>query len=304
MAVEFSEYRGKRKKPFHRHRFPLLRLLFIAILVVLAQVFGLFHKVVDALPLAVDKAPEQVLSWSDLCDSAGGTFSSLKKDLVQCSWYLGDTAITLPNMLLRYVASMPEPGAANLHWVSTRDDFKNGLLVKLEGDSNRNYMFVEKNDTLKFWINETNGCRFPGLCPQLPLGLKLLPITVNFDFAGQESLLAKDVLIGVGDAPVFPVLPGIVLDAGRDSLGYYVELNHGDNVTTRMSGLGHWDTYLKVGDSVSVNVPVGYLETKDSALVFLTVRRNGLFVRWNEFYNATHPVDSASIAIFKKKNGL
>jgi hypothetical protein len=32
----------------------------------------------------------------------------------------------------------------------------------------------------------------------------------------------------------------------------------------------------------------------------LTVRQNGLFVRWKDFYKATHPVDSAQIAIFKK----
>jgi hypothetical protein len=36
----------------------------------------------------------------------------------------------------------------------------------------------------------------------------------------------------------------------------------------------------------------------------LTIRRNGHFVRWNEFFAESHPVDSAKISKFKEQIGL
>ena len=55
-----------------------------------------------------------------------------------------------------------------------------------------------------------------------------------------------------------------------------------------------------VGRMLSVKDAVGRLSPQDSASFFLTLRQNGLFVRWKDFYKLTHPVDSAQIAIFKK----
>lgn len=305
MAVEFSEYRGKRKRSFHKRRFPLLRLLFLLILVILAQVFGLFRKAVEALPLGVNEAPVVEFTWETMCDSSRGSYTELKNGLLQCSWNLKDSIGELPTSFLRYVVSIRDIDAVKLVWVSDKDDFTTGRFVRLEGDSLvRDFVLVEKKDSTRYWIDANNGCRFPGLCPQRPLGWAAIPISVNFDFQGQESLLATDVFIGEGEAPIFPVLPGVVLGIGKDSLGYFVEIDHGDNVTTKTSGMGYWTKPLSVGDTVLADVPMGRLLPQDSAAFFLTVRQNGLFVRWNDFYGYSHPVDSSSIAIFKKRIDL
>jgi hypothetical protein len=305
MAVEFSEYRGKRKRSFRKRRFPLLRILLLVSLVSGAAALGLFQKVAEAISSRVNKPAAVVMTWETLCDSSGGVYAELKKGLHECVWNIGDTAVKLPTPMLRYVASMRNTGASRIRWVSKSENFTEGLLVKLEGDSmSHRYMQVVKNDSVRYWIDEENGCLFPGLCPRRPLGWAAVPISVNFDFEGQDSLLTKDVFCGESESPVYPVLSGVVLDVGRDSFGYFVEIDHGDNVMTRTSGLGFWSTPLSVGDSVYADVPVGRLMPQDSAMFFLTVRRNGLFVRWNDFYGYTHPVDSASIAIFKKRNGF
>ena len=72
-------------------------------------------------------------------------------------------------------------------------------------------------------------------------------------------------------------------------------------VTTDKGVLG-WDGTedLKVGDSVGVATTVGRLAPRDSSTFFLSVRRNGLFVRWKDFYSEAHPLDSAEIARFVK----
>lgn len=266
---------------------------------------GLFRKIVDALPLKMNKPVEIVMTWETLCDSSGGVYAELKKGLHECAWNIGDSTTKLPTPMLRYVASMRNTGASRIRWISNSEEFTEGLLVRLEGDSmSHNYLQVVKNDSARYWIDEATGCLFPGLCPQRPLGWAAVPISVNFDFEGQDSLLAKDAFCGEGESPVYPVLSGVVLEVGKDASGYFVEIDHGANVTTRTSGMGFWSTPLSVGDSVYVGVPMGRLMPQDSATFFLTVRRNALFVRWNDFYGSTHPVDSASIAIFKKRIGF
>lgn len=266
---------------------------------------GLFRKIVDALPLKMNKPVEIVMTWETLCDSSGGVYAELKKGLHECAWNIGDSTTKLPTPMLRYVVSMRNTGASRIRWISNSEEFTEGLLVRLEGDSmSHNYLQVVKNDSARYWIDEATGCLFPGLCPQRPLGWAAVPISVNFDFEGQDSLLAKDAFCGEGESPVYPVLSGVVLEVGKDASGYFVEIDHGANVTTRTSGMGFWSTPLSVGDSVYVGVPMGRLMPQDSATFFLTVRRNALFVRWNDFYGSTHPVDSASIAIFKKRIGF
>lgn len=305
MAVEFSEYRGKRKRSFHKRRIPLLRILFLVALVSVAFALGLFRKIADAVVMRLNKPAPVVLTWETMCDSAGGTYAELAKGFRECSWNIGDSAADYPTPMLRYIASMRNTGASRIRWVAAADDFTGGMLVRLEGDSmSHNFLHVVKNDSVRYWIDEETGCLFPGLCPRRPLGWAAVPISVNFDFEGQDSLLTKDVFCGESESPVYPVLSGVVLDVGKDSFGYFVEIDHGDNVTTRTSGMGFWSTPLSVGDSVYADAPVGRLMPQDSAMFFLTVRRNGLFVRWNDFYGYTHPVDSASIAIFKKRNGF
>lgn len=275
------------------------------LLVVLAQVFGLFRKVVEALPLGVNEPVVVELTWKTVCDSSRGNFEELKNGLQKCQWNLKDSIGVLPTSFLRYVVSMREFEATSAVWVADSSDFTTGKLVRLERDSlAHDFLLVEKNDSTRYWIDANNGCRFPGLCPHRPLGLTAISISGNFDFEGQESLLATDVFVGDSETSIYPVLPGVVLDVGKDSLGFFVEIDHGDNVTTKMSGMGTLTKPLYAGDSVAADVAVGRLLPQDSAKIFLTVRRNGLFVRWNDFYEFSHPVDSSSIAIFRKRIGL
>lgn len=178
MAVEFTEYRGKRKRSFHKRKFPLLRLLFLLTLVVLAQVFGLFRKLVDVLPLGVNKVADVELTWEAMCDSSRGVFAEYKNSMNSCTWDLNGAVGTLPTPLLRYVASMKKSGATKILWVANKTDFTNGLMVQVDGDSvHRRFLQVRKNDSLRFWIDESNGCRFPGLCPQRPLGWAAVSIS-------------------------------------------------------------------------------------------------------------------------------
>jgi hypothetical protein len=68
--------------------------------------------------------------------------------------------------------------------------------------------------------------------------------------------------------------------------------------------MGALNDSLSVGDSVGVQSVLGRLSPKDSATFFLSVRLNGQFVRWNEFYASTHPVSPDSIVAFEKMNGF
>jgi septal ring factor EnvC (AmiA/AmiB activator) len=114
-----------------------------------------------------------------------------------------------------------------------------------------------------------------------------------------------DAMLGIGEAPIHPILPGIVLSSGKDSLGQFVVLDHGNNVTSRMSGMypvNPADTlpFLE-GEYLDMNSIVGRLAPRDSATFYLTVRHNGFFVRWADLYSQTHPLDSAEIAKFLQK---
>ena len=306
MPVEFQEYKRKRKSYNSQHKFPLIRLLLLALAAFFAYWSGLTSKIVEALPLPGNEEVEQVETWDSRCRQYGGTPFSLKRGFVQCSWIMEDSIplMRLPNPFLRYVASLREGEKSKLHWVAPVADFSNAVLVMHEDRERTVYLHYVKEGVHPVWVSKNTGCRYPGVCPSLPLEWSALPISESFDFEGQESLLAMDVFYGIGEAPIYPVLPGRVLETGRDSLGYFVEIDHGDNVTSRTSGMGVASDSLSVGDTVGVKSILGRLMPKDSALFFLTVRLNGQFVRWNDFYASTHPVAPDSISAFEKELGF
>jgi hypothetical protein len=161
-----------------------------------------------------------------------------------------------------------------------------------------------KEDSSYIWVSKNSGCKFPGVCPRIPLEWSALSIDDGFDFEGQESLLAMDVFMGIGEAPIYPVLAGRVLDVGRDSSGFFVEIDHVYNVTSRTSGMGAPSDSLSVGDKIELNTVLGRLSPKDSAAFFLSVRLNGQFVRWTDFYASAHPVPPDSIESFEKTFGF
>lgn len=301
MAVEFpTEIQRKRKKKRERNKFPLIRIILVFVLLVVAYTNGWFRMLIDALPLPghEEPPPPVVEEWIEGCTSYDGTPFELKEGYAQCSWIVTDS-LSLPNSFLRYVKNLSSDGS-KIHWVAPKKDFGDALLVVQEDTTRNVFLHMMREDSLKVWISSKTGCLFPGPCPHVPLGWSALAIVDNFDFEGLEQLLSADLFKGLGEAPVYPVLPGIVLEAGRDSLGMFVELNHGNGITSRMFGIGSWKMAPVVGKTLGIKDAVGRLSPQDSSSFFLTVRQNGLFVRWKDFYKLTHPVDSAQIAIFKK----
>ena len=307
MPVEFSEYRCKRKYKSGDHKFPLLRLILLALVLLAAYYLGFFEKVVEVLPLPGGEPLQERPSWRVSCEENMGRSFELENGLGQCSWYVRDSMAGLPNGFLRYVASLRRGHVSVVHWVASVDDFSKALFVLHEDSVTHTYLHIPLADSSLVWIDESTGCRFPGLCPNQPLGWSSLAIPEDFDFSGQEALLATDEIRGLGEAPVYPVLPGRIMESGKDSSGYFVVIDHSYNVISRMSGMFRYEkdsVFLKPGDMVGINTQLGRLAPWDSSAVHLTIRRNGHFVRWNEFYGETHPVDSIKISKFKEQIGL
>jgi hypothetical protein len=74
-----------------------------------------------------------------------------------------------------------------------------------------------------------------------------------------------------------------------------------------MSGLFRYDkdsVSFEPGSWVDLQTLVGRIAPRDSSAIYLTIRRNGHFVRWNDFFAESHPVDSAKISKFKEQIGL
>ena len=306
MPVEFQEYTRKQKTFNTQHKFPLIRLVLVAVAALTAYFSGFVSKIANALPLPGNEEEKPIETWDYRCKLYGGTPFVLKQGLAQCSWVLVDSipVSRLPNPFLRYVGSLRKSEKSKLHWIAPVKDFGNVLLVMHEDSVSSVYLRYMKPDSSYIWVSKNTGCKFPGVCPRLPLEWSALSIDEGFDFEGQESLLAMDVFSGVGEAPIYPVLAGRVLETGHDSLGYFVEIDHGYNVTSKTLGMGAPNDSLSVGDTVGVQSVLGRLSPKDSATFFLSVRLNGQFVRWSDFYASTHPVALDSLASFEKLNGF
>ena len=308
MPVEFSEHRVKKKYKSKRKKFPLFRLVFLAGLIGCGFYFGWFSKLVNAIPLFNEEVAPAEITWDSRCKSVGGTPFELKDSLAQCSWIVNDSTPLFFNGFVRYVASLRKSPVAKLHWVAKACDFDNPILVQLEDSLVCSYLRVPLKDSSKVWIDARTGCAFPGLCPARPLDWSNIDISENFDFEGQDKLLAADAFYGLGEAPLHPILPGVVLDAGRDSMGLYVEIDHGNNVFSKMSGMTPYASgegvSVKVGDTVTIESWIGRIPPRDSAACYLSIRRNGLFLRWTDFYAAAHPLDSVGISNFLERTGI
>lgn len=322
MAVEFQEYKGKRKPINPQHKFPLLRLLLVALAAFLVYWSGLTSKIANALPLPGNEPEIVEETWESRCVATDGMGRNLSDSLAECSWGLSESnqdSLLLPDPFLRYLASLRKVSYAQIFWIAPVSDFSNPFLVSYQNDYGFNYYRVRKADSSYVWIRKAilsdvkhsdeelqkhaqwakdDGCRFPGVCPHMPLEWSALPITEGFDFEGQESLIAADVFRGIGEAPVYAILPGKVQDLGKDSLGYFVDIDHGNNITSRTSGLGLRNESLSQGDSIRIDVPIGRLAPLDSAVFYLSVRESGRFVRWKDFYQEAYPASDKEIRTF------
>lgn len=319
MAVEFQEYkgRGKRKPINPQHKFPLLRLLILAVAAFAVYWSGLITKIANELPLPGNESEPVVDTWETRCSFAGGSPMMISDNLVECSWEFTEErldSLVFPNPFLRYLGSIREGLGSKMYWYASIKNFSMPIFVLFENTERYNYYHMMKADSSYVWIRKRagnlmsdvapepaadNGCRFPGLCPHMPLEWSAVRIAEGFDFEGQESLIAADVFRGLGEAPVHAVLPGKVLNLGKDSLGYFVEIEHGNNILSKTSGLGSRNEDLAVGDSVRTDVPIGKLLPKDSSAFYLSIRENGRFVRWKDFYAEAYPFSAVEIEAYE-----
>lgn len=309
----FREYKEKNPRWKPRRRIPIGRGLLLLACIYAVYASGAVQKASHYVEKWRDaeKKTERNLTetWRESCEKFGGqSFPLQKEGLGQCSWMLrsGEDVLRLPEIpFLRYVGSRDDLGyPSSLHWIADSLDFWKPVVLGVERDGASDWFFyVMLEDSTERWVRE-DGCLYPGVCPRNPLSGGALPIASDFDFAGRENLLLKDLFMGIGEAPVFPILPARVVSVSKDSSGYGLLLDHGGNIFSRVSSLFALSPEVREGALLSESEPVGRLAPSDSAVVFIEVLRNGRFVRWDDFFRASHVVSASDVRQFRSELGF
>lgn len=308
----FREYKNFKPGWKPRRRIPIIRGLLVVLLIYAVYASGAVGKVSAFIesqrssPIAVPDYSDA--PWQERCAASGGKSFVLKRGLGQCSWTLASAkeVSSLPeNSFVRYTATAPSVTyPIRVHWLSDTTDFWNPKVLGIQDDSAKRWFFrLMLADSSYAWVRP-DGCLAPGYCPRNPLQGGALPISVDFDFAGREDLLLKDLFMGIGEAPVYPVLPARVVSVSKDSSGYGLLLDHGGDLFSRVSGLSRLSPGVDAGAVIAENAPLGRLSPSDSAVFFLEVLRNGRFVRWDDFYKASHVALPEDVAAFRSEIGF
>lgn len=309
----FREYKTQKASWKPRRRIPIGRGLLVLLLVYAVYASGAVQKAYRYVERVRDFSEENPkpfdMPWREACAAFGGNAFVLNRGaLVQCSWTLrraGDIASLPDKAVFRYAVSGTEkefPFCA--HWIADSLEFGKPKVLGVQSDSSAAWFFhLMLADSSLAWVR-FDGCRFPGTCPRNPLMGAALPIAEDFDFAGRENLLLKDMFMGIGEAPVYPILPAEVVSVFKDSSGYGLLLDHGGNIFSRVSKLFLLSPEIRKGVKVSVNEPLGRLAPSDSAIFFLEVLRNGRFVRWNDFFKDSYVADLQDVERFRRELGL
>lgn len=309
----FREYRMQDKCWKPRRRIPIGRGLLVLLLGYAVYASGAVQKAFRYVEKArefsdVEEDPFEK-PWREACAAFGGNAFALERGaLVQCSWTLKNVTDvdTLPeSALFRYAASgISGRFPLCVHWIADSLEFGKPKVLGVQTDTSVSWIFhLMLADSSFAWVR-SDGCRFPGMCPRNPLQGASLPIPADFDFAGRENLLLKDLFMGIGEAPVYPILPAEVVSVFKDSSGYGLFLDHGGNVFSRVSELFLVSPEIRKGVKVSVNEALGRLAPNDSAVFFLEVLRNGRFVRWDDFYKDSHVATSLDVERFRRELGF
>ena len=259
--------------------------------------------------------PRDSVAWRAWCADHSGQSFVLSPRLVQCSWSfasrqaLGEALSQEPapiaNRVLYAASRQLFSYPMQLHWVSYTQAPQAPRVLDLRSDRGELRLLAMPGDSLTgtLWLDAYTGCAYPGPCPHDPLEGGAVPIPDDFDFAGREYLLTRDLFRGIGESPVFPVLSGRVTSISKDSSGFSVELYHGDNLYSRSSGLSGLYAYTQPGARLAPDMPVGRLSAQDTASFYLEILRNGKFLRWQDFWQETHPVALEQIATFRNSFG-
>jgi len=151
-----------------------------------------------------------------------------------------------------------------------------------------NSITIAKNKN-SVWRNEKNGCRFPALCPVMPLKGSVIfqkEARENYD----EEQIFKNKFGAIGKAPVNAILPGKILDVEQNSF-FSITIYHGENIYTKTSGLYSIDSNVQIGDIISTDIALGFLPPKDTAFIFVEITRNGKCETWENFYAESRATD-------------
>lgn len=309
----FREYKSQKMSWKPRRRIPIGRSLLLLLLGYAVYASGAVQKAVRYVEKAgaYSEGKQKTFdgSWREACAAFdGNAFVLGRGTLVQCSWTLknADRVADLPDKaVLRYaVAGTGKSFPLGVHWIADSLEFEKPKVLGVQSDSSVSWIFhLMLADSSFAWVSP-DGCRFPGTCPRNPLKGAALPIASDFDFAGRENLLLKDLFMGIGEAPIYPVMPAEVVSVFKDSSGYGLLLNHGGNVFSRVSELFQISPGIREGEKVAVNEPLGRLAPSDSAVFFLEILRNGRFVRWDHFFKDSYVADSRDVERFRRELGL
>jgi len=97
------------------------------------------------------------------------------------------------------------------------------------------------------------------------------------------------------------VLPGRIQLIHADSVhGVSVSVVHSGNEESVVTGMATLAEGLKIGSLVQQGEPLGKLSARDTAEVLFQFRRNGRFVRWDEYCREARPLSDSLFATFAK----
>ncbi|MDR3000078.1 MAG: hypothetical protein LBU89_02340 [Fibromonadaceae bacterium] len=130
------------------------------------------------------------------------------------------------------------------------------------------------------WRDKNSGCKFPGICPIMPLKGSSIPQKFLREDNNVEQIF-RNKFTSIGEAPVNSILPGKILKISEDS---HITIYHGENIYTTTSGLSSLSDYVHEGAIVTPDIAIGFLPPKDTAFVFVEIRRNGKHELWDKFY--------------------
>lgn len=311
------------RPPVHRRKIPLLRILLLLVTMWflhtqftdgwLAQFWdSRADSTLVTTPLPERQLPES-LDWRSWCEKRHGTVFELRDSMAQCSWSFGNST-ELHDLLATEssrIAAMAAYAAdrivqgypLRLHRLYKRRTPDGAGLLELSTRSDTLRLIGIPDSVGMVWLNAATGCAFPGPCPHTPLEGGAVAIPADFDFAGHENLLSRDLFRAIGESPVFPILPARILTVEKTQQGFLVELDHGDNLYSRFTGIASLYNGMEPGKLVSTETPIGRLSAQDTATMHFEMLRNGKFIRWEDFWNQTHPVEPGHFATFRQEIG-
>jgi murein DD-endopeptidase MepM/ murein hydrolase activator NlpD len=151
------------------------------------------------------------------------------------------------------------------------------------------------------WTDQ-NGCIWNEPCVISPLGGATLEMGLDFNFKGKEKLIYHDLILGIGESPVYAALSGIVADTGTEESGLkFINIYSGNNLSTRYGGIKILSGAIAKDSMVHRGMVLGKMPPKDGSPLFLQIMRDGRFLRFNKLPHYTTIQDNPKISTLDNK---